>query len=126
MEPLGRPAWTQVGSFGQWKKKLPRLAFFYPLKLDVFKNGVLEGSGLDFGGPGARFWRVQASIWKGSEREIILPPLTLPPFRQALATINFSTLSTLSLLFPPLTLPPFQQALPTINCSTLNYSLKPV
>ena len=29
------------------------------LKLNIFKNGVLEGSRLDFGGPGARFWRVR-------------------------------------------------------------------
>ena len=32
--------------------------FFYLLKLDVLKNCVLEGSGLDFGGPRARFWKV--------------------------------------------------------------------
>ena len=28
------------------------------LKLKIFKNGVLEASRLDFGGPGPRFWRV--------------------------------------------------------------------
>ena len=33
------------------------------LKLDVFKNDVLEGSGFDFGGPGLRFWSLQASIF---------------------------------------------------------------
>ena len=32
------------------------------LKLKIFKNGVLEASGLDFGGPGPRFWRLRASI----------------------------------------------------------------
>ena len=83
-----------------------------------FKNDVLEGSGLDFGGPGPRFW-------KGFGPEITIPPLPLPPFRQALAAINCSTLSTLSLLFPPLTLPPFQQGLPTSNYSILNDPLWP-
>ena len=29
-----------------------------------FKNGVLEGSGLDFGGPGARFWRVLGPFFR--------------------------------------------------------------
>ena len=38
---------------------------FYVLKLDVLKNRALERSGLDFGGPGRRFWRLQASISKG-------------------------------------------------------------
>ena len=34
------------------------------LKLNVLKNDVLKGSGLDFGGPGPRFWRLGASNWK--------------------------------------------------------------
>ena len=38
-----------------------------------FKNGLLEGSGLDFGGPGARFWRVRERFFRYfrilSERE---------------------------------------------------------
>ena len=34
------------------------------LKLNVSKNSVLEGSGLDFGGPGPRFWRVWGSFFK--------------------------------------------------------------
>ena len=59
LEPLGVPTWTQFGSFGP--KKIPRLPFFYPLKLDVLKNGVLEGSGLDFGASGARF----GNLWRG-------------------------------------------------------------
>ena len=29
-----------------------------------FKNGVLEGSGLDFGGPRARFWRVLGPFFR--------------------------------------------------------------
>ena len=29
-----------------------------------FKNGVLEGSGLDFGGPGARFWKVLGQFFR--------------------------------------------------------------
>ena len=29
-----------------------------------FKNGVLEASGLEFGGPGPRFWRVRASFFR--------------------------------------------------------------
>ena len=29
-----------------------------------FKNGVLEGSGLDFGDPEARFWRVRGSFFR--------------------------------------------------------------
>ena len=32
------------------------------LKLKVSKNCVLEGSGLDFGGPGTRFWRVRVTF----------------------------------------------------------------
>ena len=36
------------------------------LKLDVLKNGVLEASRLDFGGPGARFLRPRGSIWERS------------------------------------------------------------
>ena len=36
------------------------------LKLDVFKNGVLEGSKLDLGGPRSRFWRLRALILKPS------------------------------------------------------------
>ena len=37
-------------------------AFFCLLKLDVFKNGVLEDPRLDFGGFQARFWRPRGSI----------------------------------------------------------------
>ena len=32
-------------------------------KLDVFKNRVLEGFGLDFGGSGPGFWRVWPAPW---------------------------------------------------------------
>ena len=38
------------------------MLFFYVLKLDVLKNRVLEGSGLDFGASGPRFWRRWALI----------------------------------------------------------------
>ena len=38
------------------------MLFFYPLKLDVLKNRVLERSGLDFGASGPRFWRLWGSI----------------------------------------------------------------
>ena len=38
------------------------MLFFYPLKLDVLKNCVLERSGLDFGASGPRFWKLWASI----------------------------------------------------------------
>ena len=34
------------------------------LKLNVFKDNVLEGSGLDFGGPGARFRRVLGQFFR--------------------------------------------------------------
>ena len=34
------------------------------LRYMSFKNGVLEGSGLDFGGPGPRFWRVLGTIFR--------------------------------------------------------------
>ena len=98
-----------------WDQKTAMLAHLNHLKIDVFLKSRL-------GGLRARFWRPRASILEGFGPEITIPPLPLPPFRQALATINFSTLSTLGLLFPPLTLPPFQQALPTINCSTLSAS----
>ena len=42
------------------------MLFFYLLKLDVLKNRVLEGSGLDFGGSWPRFWKLQVSILDGS------------------------------------------------------------
>ena len=38
--------------------------------------------------PWARFRMVLDRFWDGSGPEITIPPLTLPPFRQALATIN--------------------------------------
>ena len=60
LEALGAPRWSQVGSFRP--QKVRTVAFLNCLKLDVFKNGVLEASGLDFGGPGPRFWRLRASI----------------------------------------------------------------
>ena len=40
------------------------MVIFGLLKLKVFKNCVLEGSGLDFGGPGPRFWRVLGRIFR--------------------------------------------------------------
>ena len=45
-----------------WERGPPPLNDF---KLDVFKNRVLERSGLDFGGPRARFWRPRGSILEG-------------------------------------------------------------
>ena len=42
------------------------MLFFYPLKLNVLKNCVLERSGLDFGASGPRFWSLQVSILDGS------------------------------------------------------------
>ena len=56
MEPSS-PFWTKKNRMG---------ALFYFLKIDVFKNGVLEASGLDFRDPGARFLRPRGSIWEGS------------------------------------------------------------
>ena len=47
---------AKLAHFG--RRKFLRQAFFYPLTLNVLKNGVLEGPGLDFGSPGPRFWRV--------------------------------------------------------------------
>ena len=35
-----------------------------PLKLNIFETLRLGGSGLDFGGPGPRFWRVWGSFSK--------------------------------------------------------------
>ena len=43
--------WSQVGSF--WPKKTSGLGHFYLLKLNILKNSVLEGPGLDFRGPGS-------------------------------------------------------------------------
>ena len=36
---------------------------FYLLKLNILKNSVLEGPGLDFRGPGSWFWRSWASFF---------------------------------------------------------------
>ena len=33
-------------------------------KSDVFKNNLLEGSGLDFGRPGARFWNLRGQFFE--------------------------------------------------------------
>ena len=55
-EGLGSPRWSQVGHVGP--PKLLNSSFFTLLSCRSFKNGVLEGSRLDFGGSGARFWRV--------------------------------------------------------------------
>ena len=52
--------WSQVGHFGLSKILGPLL--FYLLKLNVLKNSVLEGPGLDFGASGPRFWSLGASI----------------------------------------------------------------
>ena len=38
--------------------------FLNYLKLNIFKNGVLEGSRLDFGGPRPRFWRVLGAMFR--------------------------------------------------------------
>ena len=55
----------QVGAkLAKKRKKSLRGIFFSLLNLDVFKNGVLEGAGLDSGGPGPRFWRVWGSFCK--------------------------------------------------------------
>ena len=42
--------WNQVGSF--WPQKISGQLHFYSLKLNILKNNVLEGPGLDFRGPG--------------------------------------------------------------------------
>ena len=55
--------WNQVGLKIDFSKC--SVLFLCLLNLKVLKNGVLEGSRLDFGGPGVRFWRLQASISKG-------------------------------------------------------------
>ena len=39
------------------------MLFLCLLNLKVLKNGVLEGSRLDFGGPGVRFWRLRAQFF---------------------------------------------------------------
>ena len=62
-EGLGPPRWSQVGHFGfktlgTVLKILRCSDFFTLLSQRSFKNSVLEGSKLDFGGPKARFWRV--------------------------------------------------------------------
>ena len=54
--------WSQVGSF--WPPKTSMVLLFYLLKLNVLKNSVLEGSGLDFGASGLRFWSLGASIFE--------------------------------------------------------------
>ena len=52
--------WSQVGS--KWLPDMEMRPSKSFLKLDVFQNGVLEGSRLDFGGSGPRFWRLWALI----------------------------------------------------------------
>ena len=54
--------------------RLPSLTF---LNEKSFKNGILEASGFDFGGPDARFWSVLEPVLRlfGSLTCYILPPL---------------------------------------------------
>ena len=47
-----------------WPQKTYEVAHFDVLKLNVFKNSVLEGSGLDFGGSRPRFQRVLGQIFR--------------------------------------------------------------
>ena len=47
-----------------WPQKTYEVAHFDVLKLNVFKNSVLEGSGLDFGGSRPRFQRVLEPIFR--------------------------------------------------------------
>ena len=54
--------WTQVG-LDLLLDLMTRVLFNF-LELDVFKNGVLEGSKLDFGGSRPRSSSLQASIWE--------------------------------------------------------------
>ena len=61
LEGLGPPRWSQVGFKTQFSYYSP--LFFYPLQLNVFKNCVLEASGLDFGGSRPRFQRVLGPIF---------------------------------------------------------------
>ena len=60
LEPLGLPSWSQNRNFGL-DKTIPGPPLS-DLNLDVSKNGVWKGSGLDFGGLGPRFWSLRASI----------------------------------------------------------------
>ena len=64
LEPLGPPTWNQVGSKTYFSQG--GTLFFSPLKLNVFKNGVSDGSDIDFGGSWPRFWKLQVSILDGS------------------------------------------------------------
>ena len=62
LEPLGPPTWSQVGHFGlKTRRRLPVWTVLQPTS---FKNSVLEASGLDFGGPGAQFWRVLGQYFR--------------------------------------------------------------
>ena len=53
--------WSQVEHFGL--QAVFPLLFFDSHKLNVLKNSVLEGPGLDFGSPGPQFWKVRVSIF---------------------------------------------------------------
>ena len=61
-EGLGPPRWSQVGSYSP--KKLWGSDFFTILNYRSFENGILEASGLDFGGLGPPFWKARASFSK--------------------------------------------------------------
>ena len=84
-EGLGSPRWHQVGHVGP--PKLLNSSFFTLLSCRSFKNGVLEGSRLDFGGSGARFWRVwgwflrlSQAFWHVASKTFppVLPPMIFP------------------------------------------------
>ena len=54
--------WSQVGSF--WPEKEKMVAPWNDLNETSLKNRVLEGSGVNFGGPRPRFWRVLGTMFR--------------------------------------------------------------
>ena len=89
-EGLGPPRWSQVGHFGF--KTLGTVLPKSVLKLDVFWNGVLEGSRIHFGGSRARFWRVWGRFFETFASFLAccledVPPLLTPEIPPAISSM---------------------------------------
>ena len=75
----GGPPWGEFNGIGSkcLRRRYGSL-LLNVLKLVSLKNGALEGSGLDFGGPGARFWRSEAQFFHDFRMFLAVCAETLP------------------------------------------------
>ena len=65
-------------------------------KLDVLKNKVLEGSGLDFGGPRSRFWKLRGQFFRDFRMFLAMHAENLPRTCRELAEAHDACLDRYS------------------------------